>query len=75
MRLLPARFQRNVKVLLIGMTIISSLPFAAGLIFARFFFDDAIAVLIYTQSTTAFGAFVIQLGLRAGLRKEYVEGT
>lgn len=30
--------------------------------------------MIFTQSTTAFGAFILQLGLRAGLRKELVEG-
>lgn len=69
-----AALKRDVvmKTLLLGVTLLSAIPFAAALLYARYYQPPIIPALIFLQSTTAFGAFLMQMGLRAGLRKEYV---
>lgn len=69
-----AALKRDVvmKTLLFGVTLLSAIPFAAALLYARYYHPLIIPALIFLQSTTAFGAFLMQMGLRAGLRKEYV---
>lgn len=60
------------SILLFGL--LSALAFPAVLMYGRYFIIESVPYIIFMQASTSFGAFIIQAGLRAGLRKEYVQG-
>lgn len=62
------------KMVMVYISLLSALPFPLVLLYSRLYIQEAVSSIIFLQSSTAFGAFVIQAGLRAGLRKEYVQG-
>ncbi|WMN61177.1 hypothetical protein NI389_07270 [Pseudoalteromonas xiamenensis] len=62
------------KLLILAFGMASALAFPALLAYTRYFDVEAVPYIIFMQASTAFGAFIIQAGLRAGLRKEFVEG-
>ncbi|MGA4604086.1 hypothetical protein [Pseudoalteromonas maricaloris] len=62
------------KLLILVFGMASALAFPTLLAYTRYFDAETVPYVIFMQASTAFGAFVIQAGLRAGLRKEFVEG-
>jgi len=62
------------RIIVFTASLASAVPFALCVLIARFAVPSSLPYIVFLQSSTAFGAFIIQAGLRAGLRKEYVEG-
>lgn len=76
-RVIPSRFidladtRLVVQVVLWGLTFFSAIAFSASTFLARLFSQHSLPNLIQFQSTSVFLAFVVQAGLRAGLRNQF----
>lgn len=68
-------FNKLTKTFWFGTVFLGSIGFPLAILISRVFFKNAGLVdLVSLQADTAFIAFLIQAGVRAGLRKEYLIG-
>jgi hypothetical protein len=61
-------------VTLMGTILLGGIAFSMSVFLARFYSPERLPDIIYFQSTSVFLAFVVQAGLRAGLRNQYYQG-
>ncbi|PWY56597.1 hypothetical protein DGG96_05590 [Legionella qingyii] len=67
--------KKIVNIICFFMVFLGAVGFSLAIYCSRVFFNNhGLINLIYLQTTTAFLAFLIQAGMRAGLRKEFLCG-
>ncbi|WP_251360147.1 hypothetical protein [Kangiella sp. TOML190] len=58
-----------------GLTLKSALAFSFGVLLSRVFFSEALADILFFQVASTFISFLMQLGLRMGIRNHYHSGS
>lgn len=68
-------FDNLKKSIIFATVLLSGIAFTISILTARIYFPEKLTDVIFFQSTTVFVTFIIQIGLRAGLRNHHHLGS